>query len=217
MRITKYGHSCLLLEENGYRILFDPGAFTFAEHIVQPTDIPKPLAILITHEHPDHFLPDAIRVIEDGGPIPIITNAELAPKAAGMGFTAEALAPDDIKTIGPFTIRGVAGAHGDLPVPKPDNIGFVVNDVIYHPGDSLLGNIPYGSVPVLALPFMAPWGTTKLAYEYAVAVKPKIVIPIHDGYVKSFFLDRLYEQGKAVLEPHGISFTPLAPGSSIDV
>ncbi|MBP9694894.1 MAG: MBL fold metallo-hydrolase [Candidatus Magasanikbacteria bacterium] len=28
MRITKFGHSCLLVEENDVRVLIDPGAFS---------------------------------------------------------------------------------------------------------------------------------------------------------------------------------------------
>ncbi len=36
MKITKYIHSCLLLEKDTDKILFDPGKFSFAEGKVKP-------------------------------------------------------------------------------------------------------------------------------------------------------------------------------------
>ena len=51
MKITKFGHSCLLVEENGVRILFDPGSYSTAQNDVKNIDV-----VLITHEHSDHVL-----------------------------------------------------------------------------------------------------------------------------------------------------------------
>jgi len=35
MRVSKYLHSCLLIENDGGKILFDPGKFSFAEGLVK--------------------------------------------------------------------------------------------------------------------------------------------------------------------------------------
>lgn len=36
MRISKYIHSCLLIEKGGDRILFDPDKFSYVEGLVKP-------------------------------------------------------------------------------------------------------------------------------------------------------------------------------------
>ena len=63
MKIYKYLHSCLVLEENGKRLLIDPGAFSFLEGLLKPEDIGPVDAILLTHQHLDHYYPDALKII----------------------------------------------------------------------------------------------------------------------------------------------------------
>ena len=36
MKISKYLHCCLVFELDSYKLLFDPGKFSFAEGIVKP-------------------------------------------------------------------------------------------------------------------------------------------------------------------------------------
>ena len=65
MKITHFGHSCLLVEIDGTRVLFDPGTFSHGFEGIEGLD-----AILITHQHPDHCdvarLPD-LRAIAFNG------------------------------------------------------------------------------------------------------------------------------------------------------
>ena len=49
MQITHFGHSCLLVEIDGTKVLFDPGNFSHGFDGIDDLD-----AILITHQHPDH-------------------------------------------------------------------------------------------------------------------------------------------------------------------
>jgi len=55
IKITKYIHSCLLFEKDGFKLLFDPGKFTFAEGLVSPEMFSDISAVIITHNHPDHL------------------------------------------------------------------------------------------------------------------------------------------------------------------
>ena len=62
MKITKFGHCCLLIEEGEAQILTDPGNYNDTPE-VENLD-----AILITHEHSDHFHLDALKAILENDP-----------------------------------------------------------------------------------------------------------------------------------------------------
>ena len=53
MELTKHGHACVVLSDGDRRLVIDPGAFT------DPAALDGAAAVLITHEHPDHFEPRA--------------------------------------------------------------------------------------------------------------------------------------------------------------
>ena len=55
MRITKFGHACVRLETGDHTIVLDPGGFT------EPEAVDGATAVLITHEHADHYSPDHLR------------------------------------------------------------------------------------------------------------------------------------------------------------
>src|SRR5690349_5777971 len=55
MRVTKFGHACVRIEYAGTVLVIDPGIFTESDAL-DGAD-----AVLITHEHADHYLPDHLR------------------------------------------------------------------------------------------------------------------------------------------------------------
>src|SRR3954453_23776641 len=70
MRITKFGHSCVRLEHDGKVVVIDPGMFT------DPEAIDGADAVLITHEHPDHYQPEHLARTE----APVFTIAAVAAR-----------------------------------------------------------------------------------------------------------------------------------------
>lgn len=62
MKLTKKGHACVRLEKGGRVLVIDPGAFS-EEDAAFGAD-----AILITHEHLDHFTEDRLRAALDASP-----------------------------------------------------------------------------------------------------------------------------------------------------
>jgi L-ascorbate metabolism protein UlaG (beta-lactamase superfamily) len=70
MKITKLGHSCLLVEEKGVNILLDPGVFSSDYQQLQNVDV-----LLITHEHSDHFDLNGVKKLIANSPnLKIFTN-----------------------------------------------------------------------------------------------------------------------------------------------
>lgn len=63
MKITKYIHSCLVIEKGLDRILFDPGLFSFAENQVKPSQFQNLNAVVLTHYHPDHIDEESLKTI----------------------------------------------------------------------------------------------------------------------------------------------------------
>ena len=63
MKLTKFEHSCLVLDKNGSTLIIDPGSFT-----MPLTDIMGVVAVVITHEHADHWTPEQLTRILDRNP-----------------------------------------------------------------------------------------------------------------------------------------------------
>lgn len=216
MQIQKFLHSCLCLIEGNQRLLIDPGSFSFIEGKLRPEDLPLADIILLTHEHPDHYYPDALKIITATRKPIIITNENLALLLRNQSLAANVIRAGESIKQGAFTIQGIKAPHGDLPVSKPDNIGFLINGMLFHPGDSLKFSLPKPP-KVLALPVTAPWLTLQQAIETALRAKAESVIPIHDAICKDFMLERIYAMCKQVLGIHGITFRPLELGELLEI
>jgi L-ascorbate metabolism protein UlaG (beta-lactamase superfamily) len=208
MKITKYVHSCLLVEKDGTSILIDPGSFTLAEHALAVEDIENIDMVLITHEHEDHMSVPLLKQIVGRFPnIKIVAGGAVADRLATEGIAATIQAP--------AYVQAVEIPHERVLALAPHNVLFHVFGELTHPGDSLQFT---ETKSVLALPIQAPWGSMVQALEKAVALKPKLVIPIHDWHWNEEARKSAYETAAAYLQEHGIpEFRGLAPGESIDI
>src|SRR3989338_4788257 len=83
MKITKFGHCCLLIKENGVRILTDPGTYSTQQSEVKNIDF-----VLITHEHADHLHIDSLKALLKNNPqARIITNKSVCTLLEKDGIT----------------------------------------------------------------------------------------------------------------------------------
>lgn len=208
MKITKFGHCCLLIEEGEAKFLTDPGAFCDTPAVTALD------AILITHEHPDHIHMPALAAVREANPsAEIITHS-----GVGKLLDAEKIPYRLIADGEELVVKGVAIAshgkdhaciHKDLPIVQ--NTGFLIDRRMYYPGDSF--HAPGVPVEVLALPVAAPWLKIEEAIEYAKTVKPKIVFPVHDGMLRQDRLAFTRRIPTQLLEPLGIRMVDMVEGS----
>src|SRR3954454_15998437 len=112
MRITKFGHACVRLETDGHVIVLDPGAFS------EPEAVDGATAVLITHEHADHYSVDHLKRTD----APIHTIGAVAEQirndAPEVAERVHVVAPGDrVDTGVPTTVIGEKHAiiHADLP------------------------------------------------------------------------------------------------------
>jgi L-ascorbate metabolism protein UlaG (beta-lactamase superfamily) len=181
MKLTHFGHSCLLAEFDHTTVLFDPGNFSHGFEGITGLS-----AILITHQHADHA---------DIGRLPALVEAN--PDAAlyadpqtatQLGAPCQPVQVGDVLSVGELTIRGAGGRHATIhpEIPVVDNISYLVGDAdhparLMHPGDALF--VPDEPVGVLATPAAAPWMKISEAVDYLRAVAPSHAVPIHQGIV----------------------------------
>ncbi|MFE5538088.1 MBL fold metallo-hydrolase [Streptomyces sp. NPDC056492] len=179
MKLTKRLHSCVQLEKDGRVLVIDPGAFS------EPDAGLGADALLVTHEHPDHF---------DEGRLRAALEANPAAALWTLRSVAERLAPaypGRVHTVGHGDAFSAAGfevqVHGELhavihpDIPRVTNVGYLVEGSLFHPGDAL--TVPEVPVDTLMLPVHAPWNKVAEVIDYLREVKPRRAIDIHDAYL----------------------------------
>ena len=212
MRVTKHEHAALVLVESGHSLVIDPGSFT------SPLDDVEKLAgIILTHEHPDHWTPDHLTRLLAAHPGTPIYGPEGVQQAA-VGFDVTVVHPGDTLDLGPFHLEFFGGEHAVIheSIPVIDNVGVLVNDALYYPGDSYA--VPEGvDVRVLAAPVGAPWLKIGEAMDFVLAVAPREAFGTHDSTLSSAGLGMHRDRLAWAAEQSGGTFHRLDSGDSIEV
>lgn len=212
MRITKYEHACLLLTVGDESIVIDPGVF------LTPPDFTNVLAIVITHEHGDHWTADQVRRILDKSPeARIIGPQGVAAAASELEAAIEVVSAGDTAEVGPFTLEFFGGDHAVIhdSIPGIDNLGVLVNDELYYPGDSFAE--PGVEVGTLAAPIGAPWLKIGDAMDFVLAVKPTRAFYVHDMTLSVAGKQMGAARLSWATEQCGGTFIELEPGETLDI
>lgn len=190
MRLTKFGHACIRVEQDGTVLVVDPGGWTSPEAVDGAT------AVLLTHEHPDHVHPDHLR--RTTAPIWTIEAVArlLREQAPDVAERVTVVAPGESFDAG-LPVRAVGERHAVIhpDLPRFDNSGYLLEaggTTVFHPGDALTG--PDQPVDVLCAPVSAPWLKASEAVDFARAVGAARNLAIHD---------RVYsEEGLGIVDGH---------------
>jgi glyoxylase-like metal-dependent hydrolase (beta-lactamase superfamily II) len=210
MQITKYEHACVVIQEDGKKLVIDPGNMTTTFGQLEAI-----VAVVVTHQHGDHFDKNHLEAIIQANPDVQI----FMPHDAAAQWNDPHVTPvtgGEEKLVHPFTLKFYGELHAlhHESLPRPENVGVLVNDTLYHPGDSF--TLPETEVPVLALPGSAPWLKVGEAIDFLTAVHPGKCFIIHDAV--------LSEKGRAIhvsilsqtAEKAGTAFANLLPGDSLE-
>ena len=215
MQVTKREHACLVIEKADARLVIDPGSYT-----LPVDDALGVVAVVITHEHGDHWTTEQIaRILEKNPDARIFGPAGVATAVAraDADFVVETVEHGVTIEVEPFTFEFFGSTHAVIheSIPVIDNVGVLVNGSVYYPGDSY--TLPDRPVEVLAAPIGAPWLKVGDVMDFVIAVKPKSTIPVHEMVLSVIGKDLANRLVGMAAAQCGSEFTVLQPGESLSV
>ncbi|MEH0938736.1 MBL fold metallo-hydrolase [Micromonospora psammae] len=208
MRLTKYGHSCVRVEHDGGVLVIDPGT------VSEPEALDGVDAVLITHEHPDHVHVEALAAQHERRPFTVHGPASLAAMLDGVADLLAPVEPGAEFTAAGVPVRAYGGRHAVIhpDIPVVDNLAYLVNDRVYHPGDSLV--VPEDTqIDTLFVPIHAPWTKFSESLDFLRAVAPRRAYALHDGYLNDTGLGVLNGNFSRLFEGE---YRRLDPGTRVD-
>ena len=199
MKLTKYEHACFTVEKDGQVLVVDPGEFS--SDFIAPERV---VAVVVTHQHGDHFDHEKLAEIIDKNPDAVIIGDESVTSKI-EAFETKTVQAGDQLTVGLFDLEFFGGDHALIhaSIPKITNLGVMINELLYYPGDSF--TLPQKPVDALALPAAAPWMKIGEAMDFLAAIRPRLAFPTHDAI--------LSEEGKEIAD-RLLSITANKNGSS---
>jgi L-ascorbate metabolism protein UlaG (beta-lactamase superfamily) len=217
MDLTLLGHSCVRFEKDGSRLVVDPGAFS-ATDALEGAD-----AVLVTHEHVDHVVPDELRAALVGrAGLQVWAPASVVAAVVGgddaVGSRVHTVSPGDHVDVAGFAVDVVGEKHAVVhpDIPQVTNVGYLVDGAVLHPGDAL--TVPDGEIELLLLPIAAPWVKVSEVIDYVRSVRAARAVPIHDAI--------LADSGRTLLDgllggrgpgTEGTEYARVAPGETFAV
>lgn len=218
MLLTKFTHACVRLEQDGRVLVLDPGIFSESAEALAGAD-----AVLLTHEHPDHYDAAALcQALAESPRLSIYAPAGVAqdlrtqaPEHAARIFVSTA---GETLSVAGFAVQCFGGQHALIhaSVPVVANVGYLIDDDVYHPGDSLI--VPHGvSVGTLLVPIHAPWSKVSEVVDFVVSVRAPRAFQIHDALLSEKGLAFTESHVARIGALHGVKFSHLAPGMSAEI
>ncbi|MEU3786402.1 MBL fold metallo-hydrolase [Streptomyces sp900129855] len=215
MRLIRCGHACIRLERDGVVIVIDPGVFS------DPRALEGADAVLVTHEHEDHFAEAVLRAAAEADPaLRIWADRSVAARLEGLGTRLAVVGNGDA-----FDIEGISvEVHGELhepihpDMPQDTNVGFLVGNTdgaVFHPGDAF--TVPTRPVDTLLVPVHGPWSKTGEVIDYVREIKPRHALSIHDGGLSEGGNSLVDVLLTASLQGLAIDYARVAAGTGIEL
>ena len=212
MKVTKYVHACLLAETDTQTILIDSGQFSWESGLFDVEKLEKLDAVVITHEHFDHFhLPFVEAIAQKFPEVRFISTSPVVGKLQEMGIANSS--QESVLAVEIFSRKPHAALAplGDA----PENIAVHIAGKLTVGGDR---HDLEESREVLALTVTAPWGSMTDAAAMALdEIAPKVIIPVHDWHWSDTARKGAYDRLEELFAGHDIKFVKTVDGQTFEV
>ncbi len=207
MQCFRLSHAGFVIEADRSALVIDPGNFSDEHELAAALDSASPVAALvITHEHADHWTAENVTAVRRAAPdAPIFTTAPTAAAlaAAGIAEGVRAVREGDTAEAGPFSLEFYGRRHELLhsSIPVVDNVGVRVNRVFAYGGDSLMR--PPFTADVLGVPIGSPWSSLSQVMDFVIDAAPRRAYLTHDGMLSAKGLGLFAQRVRWCLEQVG--------------
>lgn len=202
--LRRYTHACITVDVDGVSLVVDPGEFGTIPNLSTAA------AVLITHDHFDHAHHAAIRAALETNP-----NLQvIGPQSVADSLDVPVTVVDggdivDVRGVR-VEVYGHIQAVTSLNDPVIQNVGYLIANTVYHPGDALHEL----DCDVLCLPMEVPWAKN-VDRELALRRHPvQRIIPIHDGTLNELGVQFAMHNAELLAKECGATVLPLRDGDS---
>ena len=212
-RVSFLGHSTVVIEDSGVRLLTDPVLRGRIGHLRRHgTPVSAAIwagidGVLISHLHHDHFDRRSLELLDPGARVVVPAGGGGLARELGFGAVEEVVAGDRVN-FGAVSVLVVHAEHEGGRGPRSSHeaqpVGYVVEGQrrSYFAGDTDIFDsmTSIGEPPIdLALIPVWGWGPTlgpghldpRSAADALALLEPRIAIPIHWGTLYPYGLQRL--------------------------
>jgi len=207
----------MIFELDGRKLVIDPGYLS--EPTVGISDVD---ALVITHEHSDHWTPEHVTAVLEHNPnVPVFTTAATA---AALLESVPRLNREQVSIVtegdaaqaGPFSLTFHNKKHAIIhtSIPIIENFGVCINELVYFGGDAL--DVPtHVHFEILAAPIGSPWSNTNEVLDYVAAMQPRQLFTVHEMMLSSHGKQLYTSLVTEVLNRSGGTVIPVQIGERI--
>jgi len=207
MIIKKIRHCCFTIKINNTTFITDPGSFTV------PDEMMRADALLLSHEHEDHYVPENIQALIKLNPdLKIYTNEPVHELLKDENIESEVMAGGDVLEYEGISIQAVGEWHEEIyeQFGMVKNIGFYIDEKVFFPGDAFN---PIDFTPAVAMfCIAAPFTQAKKSLLYAQSLGARVVIPMHEAILVPGLQEVHVKIADNAFSTHETQLVPLSEG-----
>ena len=211
MKFTKLVHACLIVEENGVKILVDPGVYSWKSGVVVKEALADINYVVVTHAHGDHLHQEFVEAITKASPkAEWYGPPEVVDELKNWGIEGHTSSDNQ-------AIEFIESDHADLSPwfgQQPDHISYLLLGEVLVGGDCHTLADGRNATVFAGAVNGGPWGGVVGFAKMIEAMKnrPKNVIPLHDWHWNEEARAGIYGRLAELMPSFSVNFIPLENG-----
>ncbi len=216
MKLTKFVHSCLLIEKDNTKILVDPGVYSWKSGLVSEEALSGITHVAVTHDHSDHLNQEFVEAVQKS-----------SPSAAWYGppeviNQLESWGVDGCDSSEDSLVEFIESEHADLSPwfgEQPDHTSYLLLGEVLIGGDCHTLTDGRKAKVFAGAVNGGPWGGV-VGYPKmieAMTNRPEKVVPLHDWHWNDEARVGIYNRLTELMPEFNVTFLPLDNGVAVEL